>query len=123
MRRHPWLVVSLLAVVGVLLLGAFPTRAYLDQVHQREQLAERVRTLRETNQGLAAQADHLRTDEAVERLARERYLLVRPGEEAYAILPQAPPAADEATSAVPSPPPAVEQDFWSRVWTRVTSIF
>lgn len=120
MRRHPWLVVSLLAVVGVLLLGAFPTRAYIDQIHQRQQLAERIRTLGATNQDLRAQAARLQTDEAIERLARERYQLVRPGEEAYAILPEATPVEQ---AAAPAPPTAKTQGFWSRAWTKVTSIF
>lgn len=125
MRRHPWLIVSLLAVVGVLLLGAFPTRAYLDQVRQREQLAERARTLRTTNEELAAQASRLETDEAIERLARERYQLVRPGEEAYAILPdgRAPEGSVPAASTPTPPVGPVQQGFWSRTWAWVTSIF
>ena len=122
MRRYPWLVVSLLAVVGVLLLGAFPTRAYLDQKQQRRELAARVSTLRAANEALAAEAAHLQTDEAIERLARERYQLVRPGEEAYAILP-----SGEAEAASPGPlappPPERHQSWLSRVWTRLTSIF
>jgi cell division protein FtsB len=127
-RRHPWLVVSLLAVVGVLLLGAFPARAYLDQINQREQLAERAGVLRASNEALAEQASRLQTDEAIERLARERYQLVRPGEEAYAILPDGAsalegevPVEGEVTSV--SPPAASRQGFWSRAWTRMTSIF
>ena len=126
MRRHPWLVVSLLAVVGVVLLGAFPTRAYVDQVNQREQLAERAQVLRATNETLAAQASHLQTEEAIERLARERYQLVGPGEEAYAILPDGSAGrgvADAEAAAPPAPVAAANQGFWSRVWTRVTSIF
>ena len=139
MRRHPWLVVSLLAVVGVLLLGAFPARAYVDQVHQRQQLAERARSLRATNEALAAQAGHLQTDEAIERLARERYQLVRPGEEAYAILPDGHQASAGAaagaagtagtagtggTAGASAPAsPAGQQGVWSRAWTRLTSIF
>jgi cell division protein FtsB len=126
MRRHPWLVVSLLAVVGVILLGAFPTRAYLDQVNQREQLAERSRVLRATNETLAAQAHHLQTDEAIERLARERYQLVRPGEEAYAILPdgsEGRPLDEPQATTRPGPTAASNRGFWSRAWTRITSIF
>jgi cell division protein FtsB len=128
MRRHPWLVVSLLAVVGVVLLGAFPTRAYLDQVNQREQLADRARVLRATNEALAAQASQLETDEAIERLARERYQLVRPGEEAYAILPDGSEGRSAAQPTATASDPLVSQagpqpGFWSRAWTRVTSIF
>ena len=38
--------------------------------------------------------DTLKTDEEVERLAREQYNLVRPGEESYAILPPPPPKVE-----------------------------
>lgn len=127
MRRRPWLVASLLAVLGVLVLGSFPARAYLDQLGQRDDLARRVAALDEANAQLAGKSAHLQTDEAVERLARERYQLVRPGEEAYAILPTGDPAAAEPGPA-PSPLPAevVEPDepgWWGRLWARVTSIF
>ena len=124
MRRHPWFVASLLALLGVLVLGSFPARAYLDQLGQREDLVRRSAALEADNARLTQEAAHLGTDEAVERLARERYQLVRPGEEAYAILPTATPEAAEPT------PPAVdvaaavpeEKGLWSRVWARVTSI-
>ncbi|HVL27545.1 MAG TPA: septum formation initiator family protein [Acidimicrobiales bacterium] len=133
MRRHRWFVASLLALLGVLVLGSFPARAYLDQVGQRDDLAERVAALAVENARLADQAAYLGTDEAVERLARERYHLVRPGEEAYAILPTgaaAEPAASgpqPAAAAGPAsgPPPAlapVEQSLWSQVWSKLTSI-
>src|SRR5205807_10266683 len=86
MRRHPGLVVALLAMLGVLVLGAFPVRAYFVQVRHREELAARVRTLQAGNAKLTDQAALLQSDETIERLARERFQLVRPGEEAYAIL-------------------------------------
>ena len=122
MRRHPWLVVALLAVVGVLVLAAFPARAYLNQVHQREELATRVQTLAAANEELAAQSQQLQSDQTIEQLARQRYHLVRPGEEAFAILPDgrapAPPvAAVAASSAEPA------QSWWSRTWAKITSIF
>ena len=121
MRRHPWLVVAVLAFVGVLLLGSFPTRAYLDQVHQRQQLARRAALLTGQNEALVEQARRLESDEAVERLARERYQLVRPGEEAYAILPDGheadtPPAVEPAR-------PAASRSWWARAWARITSVF
>lgn len=42
----------------------------------------------------------MHTDAEIERLAREQYNLVRPGEEAYAILPG---PADRPTSIAPPP--------------------
>ncbi len=120
MRRNPWLVLSLLAVAGVALLGVFPVRAYLDQVEQRKELAERVHTLSERNRALAEEAAVLESDDAIERLARDRYHLVRPGEEAYAILPVDPPPA-AAPPQEPDPPPS--RSWWGRLWARVTSFF
>ena len=134
MRRHRWFVASLLALLGVLVLGSFPARAYLDQVGQRDDLAERAATVAVENARLADQAAYLATDEAVERLARQRYHLVRPGEEAYAILPTAgaaEPAASDGPQAAAAagpgsgPRPAlapVEQSLWSQVWSKLTSI-
>ncbi len=121
MRRSPWLIVSLLALTGVLVLGAFPVRAYLDQLAQREALAARAQALTERNRALAEQAQRLETDEAIEQLARDRYQLVRPGEEAYTILPvtePSPPAAPDVVAGEASRP-----SWWSRAWARITSIF
>ncbi len=80
------LVVSVL-FVGVLLIAVFPTRSYLAQrasVHQAEQ---RLNELNRENRRLAAQTRRLTTPAEIERLARGQYGLVRPGEQAYAILP------------------------------------
>jgi cell division protein FtsB len=129
-KRHRWLVLSVLALVGVLVLGAFPARAYLDQLHQRHQLADRVQALAHGNSLLAEQVRHLQTDEAVERLARQRYHLVRPGEEAYAILPdgRSHGRPDErlpeaSTALTPSTTASPAEGWWSRAWARITSIF
>jgi hypothetical protein len=118
--------VSLLALLGVLVLGAFPVRAYLDQLAEREELAARSQVLRERNRELAGHAQHLESDDAIERLARERYQLVRPGEEAYAILPvEEPPPAGEAEVQEPAGAQSSEpsRPWWARAWGRVTSLF
>ena len=123
MRRHPWLAVALLALLGVLGLGAFPARAYLDQLHQRDELARQVGELALANGKLAAEKDRLGTDDAIEQLARERYQLVRPGEEAYTILPDGSgdgPAS--ATPAVEPPSPSAEKSWWNKAWSQVASL-
>ncbi len=124
MRRHPGLVVAVLAMLGVLVLGAFPLRAYFDQLRQREELAARVQTLTDENRKLVTASAQLQADETIERLARERYQLVRPGEEAYAILPDSdPPAAPPAPAAASTPRPQAGESWLSRAWHRVMSIF
>jgi cell division protein FtsB len=116
-RRYPWLALSLAGLVGALLLSLFPARAYLDQRRQRDSLAAQVAALAEGNAALDARVAQLQTDAEIERLARERYLLVRPGEEAYTILPTPPPPP-------PAPAPEPEQDgsWWSRAWSRLSSL-
>jgi hypothetical protein len=65
----------------------FPTSTYLDQRSDTAEAEERLAVLREQNDAYEEQAERLQTPEEIERLAREQYNLVRPGEEAYAVLP------------------------------------
>ena len=84
------LVVSVL-FIGVLFITVFPTRTYLSQRSATAQAQRRLDALGREERRLARDTARLRTSAEIERLAREKYLLVRPGEEAYAILP--PPLA------------------------------
>lgn len=80
------LVASVLSV-GVLFVAVLPTRTYLAQraaVHKAE---HQVHVLDQQNQQFSTQERRLTTPSEIERLARAQYGLVRPGEEAYAILP------------------------------------
>lgn len=104
------LVVSV-ALVVFLFVGVFPTRSLLAQRADIAAAEARLETLRSANAALDERAEALRTDAEVERLAREQYGLVRPGEEAYAILPPAPlpvpdawPFADLAAATTPAGP-------------------
>jgi cell division protein FtsB len=96
-----WPFVLSVAAVGVLFLFVFPARTYLVQRHDLAAASARVDVLSTENNNLTDQATKLHDDAEVERLARERYGLVRPGEEAYAILPSPPPP----TTVPPAPTP------------------
>ena len=50
--------------------------------------------LQRENELLEQRITVLKTDAEVERIAREQYNLVRPGEEAYAVLPAPAPPVD-----------------------------
>ena len=76
--------VAVLLALGV---GVFPTGAFLDQRRNLAEAQERLGVLREQNAALDARLDALSTPEEIERLAREQYNLVLPGEEAYSVLP------------------------------------
>ena len=89
-RRAVGPVVASVLVVGVLFLAVFPTRTYLSQRASTQAAREKVAVLQKENAALEQRAAELHDDAEIERLAREQYNLVRPGEEAYAVLP--PPA-------------------------------
>lgn len=81
-------------LVLALALGVFPTRSYLDQRNEVSDAEQRLAVLKEQNAALADQLEQLSTPEEVERLAREEYNFVLPGEEAYSVLPAPLPALE-----------------------------
>ena len=100
-------VVSTLVFLG-LMVGVVPVRQYLEQQRRLDAARQRIELLDEENQRLAARAEELRTDEEIERLAREQYSLVRPGEEAFALLPgsdEKRPAQAPLSTTAPIEPP------------------
>ena len=110
---------ALLALVGVLFIAVFPTRAYVAQQRQRREVAARVRSLAEENRALADRQARLQTDEEIERLARQHYNLVRPGEEVFAIIPGDPPPAPAAPAPAPRPGPP---GWWERALSGLTGL-
>lgn len=76
-----------LAVLAVLFVGVFPTRAYLAQRDDIAAARSELRQIEAVNAELASRVRALGTRDEVERIAREQYSLVYPGETAYALLP------------------------------------
>jgi cell division protein FtsB len=99
-RRALWVLLTSITVVGVLFIGVYPTRTYFAQRASLRRAQHQIDVLQTQNDKLSDQADQLNTDGEIERLARERYNLVRPGEQAFAILP-APPAPIELPAVWP----------------------
>lgn len=113
-----WLIVAVLALVGVLFLAGFPARAYVAQRRERAKVAAHVRDLAAENRSLADREARLQTDAEIERLARRHYNLVRPGEEVFAIIPGPPPVP--AAAAPPAPPS--RPGWWQRVFGSLTGL-
>ncbi|HET7489767.1 MAG TPA: septum formation initiator family protein [Acidimicrobiales bacterium] len=97
MRRSGWPVVAAVISVGVLFVAVFPTKTWLAQHRDLQAMERRVAVLKAQNAELEARVQRLNTDDEIERLARRDYNLVKPGEDAYAILP-APPATTTTTA-------------------------
>ena len=90
-RRVVLPAVLIVAVLVILAYAVFPIRTWLDQ---RSTITEREAELVEieaANDALRARVVALGTHAEIERIARTDHNLVMPGEEAYAVLPAAPP--------------------------------
>jgi cell division protein FtsB len=124
LRRAVWPLLVSVVLVGVLFAAVFPTRTYLAQRTSISRAEKQLDVLDEQNRELERRAARLRSDAEIERLAREQYNLVKPGEEAYAVLP--PPAAPgEVTPRVNRPDRDSDDDgnIAQRAWRAITSIF
>jgi hypothetical protein len=142
-RRTVGLLAAAGATLAVLVLVVFPTRSYLKERGNLNSTSHQLQSLNAQNRQLSNQIGRLNTDSEIERLARKDYGLVKPGEEAYAILPSAlagntptnktnkaaprsqpsahPPPA-QAAPAHTSPPHAAptHQGFWERFVDQLT---
>ena len=87
---------------AVLAFAVFPTSTYLDQRADTAEAEERLAVLRAQNDAYEERIERLQTVEEIERLAREQYNLVFPGEEAYAVLPAPLPELAPADASGPS---------------------
>jgi cell division protein FtsB len=80
------LALAALFAVGVLVIG-FPLSGLLSQHHQLSAAAAQLNQLRTQNRKLTAQQRQLNSKPAIERLARQDYQLVSPGQTLYDVLP------------------------------------
>jgi hypothetical protein len=83
--------VLVMAATAMFLFG-FPLRTYMAQRTQLARARDTALTLGAQNRTLRTEAAQLQTPAQIEALARQRYDLVLPGQEAYAILPAPTPA-------------------------------
>jgi cell division protein FtsB len=91
------LVLVMLVFVALLFVFVFPIRTLLAQRDDTGAVREQLQLLREQNAELEDEAARLQTDAEVERIARERYNLVRPGETPWSVV-GAPTATTTTTS-------------------------
>ncbi len=80
---------AILLLLGMLVLVTllFPVDRWLDQRDELDRARVELEELEAENERLADRRDRLESDAEIERVAREVYDLVGPGEEVYAVLP------------------------------------
>ena len=88
----------LVVLVGLLFAFVYPTRTFLDQRADTNKARAQLEVLQSENARLARESKRLSTDSEIERLAREKYGLVQPGERPFVILP-----APSTTTVAPAP--------------------
>lgn len=100
-RRGPLVAVLLLAGLAIVLAGVFPFRQLIAQQRLVSNTQAKLDALVTQNRQLDEQIANIDTPVELERIAREQYGLVRPGETAYIVDPgevdrSSPVAVDEA---------------------------
>jgi cell division protein FtsB len=118
-RRWGWvLAILLLGALALTVSGILPFRQLVAQQHQIDRAGSQLEALTNENERLENEIAALQTDGEVERIARDQYGLVRPGEVGYVVV--APPGAsgsiDTSTEAVP----VESRSWWERLWDFVT---
>jgi cell division protein FtsB len=113
-------------LVVLLLSALYPVRQYFSQKTELKNLAAEEVELAQRVEQLTELKSRLLTDDEVERIAREELGMVRPGEVAFAIVPEAEDGAQEIPSIVVSKPeragPAWYERWWDAVVTSMTGM-
>jgi cell division protein FtsB len=97
-----------MVVVALLFVFVFPARTLLAQRQQTEKQKKTLELLHEQSRKLAEESRRLQNNAEVERMAREQYGFVFPGEHPYVVVPPSttsPPAPTSSAPATTSPVP------------------
>ena len=87
-----WVGVAAVVLVGAMLLMVFPTRTWLQQRSDAAVAEQHLAEVEARNAELEQRALRLQTAAEIERIAREQYGMIKPGEQPYAVLPAPAPA-------------------------------
>jgi cell division protein FtsB len=107
--------IVVLIALGLVATGVLPVRDYLERENEVNAAQVRLDELQSDNAELAADVDALFSEQEVERIAREQYGFVRPGEIGYVVLtPDVETTLDKDPEpvAVPSDNRSLLQSIW-----------
>jgi cell division protein FtsB len=85
-----WVSVVLVVGLALVLFLVLPTRTWFSQRSVADETERRLAAVQQENAALEARVRALQDPAEVERLARQTYNMVRPGEQPLSILPPAP---------------------------------
>jgi cell division protein FtsB len=87
-----------LALVAILFVFVFPTRSYLAQRQKVSSAQHDVDLLKQQNDKLEAQARQIQMPATIERMAREQFHRVFPGEQVYDVVGTPTPSGTSSTT-------------------------
>ncbi|MEZ5176460.1 MAG: septum formation initiator family protein [Acidimicrobiia bacterium] len=120
-KRSRWptvLFIALVVSLGLVASGVLPLQQYLNRENEVNGARDELRVIEDENARLSADVDALLTDQEIERVAREQYGFVRPGEIGYAVI--TPDIDDTAPSPAATDTPVDEPGFFERIWRFLT---
>jgi hypothetical protein len=88
-----WTLGSIALVGSIASLLIVPSRAWMNQRREYAALQKKLEAVDAANAALEAKIDALQRPEEIERIARDRYNLVKAGDQVLAILPDPTPEA------------------------------
>jgi len=97
-----------MVIVALLFVFVFPARTLLAQKQQTDKERQALELLNQQSRKLEAETRKLQNDAEVERMAREQYGFVYPGEHPYVVVPPSttsPPAPSTSAPATTRPAP------------------
>lgn len=111
--------IVLLVALGLVATGVLPVRDYLGRENEVNAAQSRLELLQQQNAKLADDVEALYSEQEVERIAREQYGFVLPGEVGYVVL-----TPDEPAQASTPPEPVTvaqeERSFLQRIMDFIT---
>jgi cell division protein FtsB len=111
-RRSPVWAMLLLVALAVTMAGIFPFRQILSQDRAVSFTEDKLHALELENARLDEEVERLQTPIEIERIARERFGLVRPGEVGFVVDWQEPPEPPPE----PELPPPDERAWYEKAW-------
>ena len=113
------LFITLLVSVALMAAGVLPVQQYLERGNQVNAARDRLADLQAGNAALRDDASALLSEQEIERIAREQYGFVRPGEISYVVV--TPDGGDPSDPVAPVAKESAEpRSFLERIWDFVT---
>jgi cell division protein FtsB len=121
-RSRTGLLVALMLMVAlaVVLTNVFPFRQILAQQRAVSNAETRLEVLQTENARLSSEADALRSDAEIERIARSDFGFVRPGDTSFVVVEPTPQLGEILPQADPAPPVLESRSFGGAIWDFLT---